>query len=162
PAEHPVGQQRHPRAVVGRLRHRAGRDRLEHKLWIPLHARLRVPARRHQERERRAPRRLVVAAVRAEADHGAILCRCLACGMEYQARPPSQSLVVIRRLVALRVGVVVMVLVAVTTGGWRYAPTLGWIAAACVYLGWTWTVVLPMDADQTREHVAPEDPPRGW
>ena len=82
--------------------------------------------------------------------------------MEYQARPRSRKLVLLRRLVALLVGLVVMVLVVFTTGGWRYAPIFGWIAAACVYLGWTWIVVLPMDADQTREHVGPEDPPGGW
>jgi uncharacterized membrane protein len=82
--------------------------------------------------------------------------------MEYQARSRSRKHVVIRLAVALLIGLIVMVLVVLTTAGWRYAPIFGWIAAACVYLGWTWIVVLPMDADQTLEHVGPEDPPRGW
>jgi uncharacterized membrane protein len=64
-------------------------------------------------------------------------------------------------MVAALVGLVVVVVLGFTAG-WPYAPTVGWIAAACVYLGWTWIVVLPMDADQTRDHVRPEDPPRGW
>ena len=46
--------------------------------------------------------------------------------------------------------------------GSTYAPAVGWIVAACVYLGWTWIVVFPMDAERTRDHVGPEDPPRGW
>jgi uncharacterized membrane protein len=81
--------------------------------------------------------------------------------MEYQAQSRWRMRVVIRLIVALLVGVAVLLAVGFTTG-WRYAPTFGWIAAACVYLAWTWIVVLPMDADQTREHVGPEDPPRGW
>ena len=81
--------------------------------------------------------------------------------MEKQARSRWQTRVVIRLMVAVLVGLVVLVLLGFTTG-WRYAPALGWIATACVYLGWTWIVVLPMDADQTRDHVGPEDPPRGW
>ena len=64
-------------------------------------------------------------------------------------------------MMAVLVGLVVALALGFTTG-WRYAPTVGWIAAACVYLAWTWIVVLPMDADQTRRHVGPEDPPRGW
>lgn len=69
--------------------------------------------------------------------------------------------VVIRLLVAALVGVAA-VLLAGFSSGWTYAPSVGWIAAACVYLSWTWSVVLPMDAEQTRAHVEPEDPPRGW
>nr|WP_232007467.1 DUF1345 domain-containing protein [Mycobacterium intermedium] len=67
----------------------------------------------------------------------------------------------IRLIAALLFGLVAAAAVRFTTG-WTYAPTVGWIVAACVYLGWTWRVVLPMDADQTRDHVRPEDPPRGW
>jgi uncharacterized membrane protein len=63
--------------------------------------------------------------------------------------------------VAFIVGVVVGLALAFTAG-FRYAPAAGWIAAASVYLVRTWWVVLPMDADQTRRHVGPENPPRGW
>lgn len=34
-----------------------------------------------------------------------------------------------------------------------YAPAVGWITAAAVYLLWTWTVIFPMDAAATREHA---------
>src|ERR1700727_3543228 len=81
--------------------------------------------------------------------------------MEKQARSLRQTHVVIRLRVAVLVGLGVVVLVGLTAG-WRYAPAVGWIATASVYLGWTWIVVLPMDADQTRNHVGPGDPPRGW
>lgn len=33
-----------------------------------------------------------------------------------------------------------------------YAPAAGWIAAAAIYLGWTWRLLLPMDAEQTRRY----------
>lgn len=81
--------------------------------------------------------------------------------MEQQARSHWQKRVVIRLAVAVVVGVAVALAFALTAG-WRYSLTVGWIAAAAVYLAWTWIVVLPMDADQTRRHVGPEDPPRGW
>ncbi|OBK23242.1 hypothetical protein A5634_05640 [Mycobacterium asiaticum] len=76
-------------------------------------------------------------------------------------RPRVRRRVVIRLLVAALIGVAVLAAVA-ATAGWRYAPSLGWTAAAAVYLVWTWIVVLPMDPDRTRRHVTPEDPPSGW
>lgn len=69
--------------------------------------------------------------------------------------------VVGRLIVAVLIGVAVGVGVAAIEG-WRYAPSLGWTAAALFYLLRTWIVVLPMDAEQTRDHVGPEDPPAGW
>lgn len=69
--------------------------------------------------------------------------------------------VVNRLIVAALIGLAVAALVA-GTAGWRYAPSVGWTAAALVYLVRTWMIVLPMDAEQTREHVGPEDPPSGW
>lgn len=68
---------------------------------------------------------------------------------------------VIRPLVAALAGAAAAVLVHVVAG-WRYAPSVGWITAASIFLVWTWIVVLPMDADATRDRVEPEDPPRGW
>jgi uncharacterized membrane protein len=81
--------------------------------------------------------------------------------MEYQPRPQGQKRVAIRLIVAVVVGFAVTLELGFTTG-LRYSLAVGWIAAACVYLAWTWKVVLPMDADETRRQVGPEDPPRGW
>lgn len=64
-------------------------------------------------------------------------------------------------MVAGLIGAGALLAVAITAG-WDYAPSVGWTAAALVYLVWTWIVVLPMDAMRTREHVVPEDPPSGW
>ncbi|QLL08657.1 DUF1345 domain-containing protein [Mycobacterium vicinigordonae] len=81
--------------------------------------------------------------------------------MAHQARSRWRTQVVIRLIVAAAVGVIAATLVHFLAG-LRYAPSVGWIAAAATYLVWTWIVVLPMDAAKTREHVEPEDPPRGW
>lgn len=81
--------------------------------------------------------------------------------MENNARSAWRMHVVIRLMMAALLGISTAVAVG-SAAGFRYAPAAGWIAAAFVYLAWTWSVVLPMDADQTREHVRPEDPPRGW
>ncbi|MBX9979844.1 MAG: DUF1345 domain-containing protein [Mycobacterium gordonae] len=69
--------------------------------------------------------------------------------------------IAIRLIVAGAVGAAAVVLF-VATAGWAYAPSVGWMAAALVYLVWTCIVVLPMDAERTRKHVVPEDPPTGW
>ena len=34
-----------------------------------------------------------------------------------------------------------------------YAPAVGWITAAAVYLAWTWAVTWRMDAEATRQHA---------
>ncbi len=81
--------------------------------------------------------------------------------MEEQGRLSRQQRVVIRLALAATVGLAVSTAVGAIAGS-TYAPAVGWIAAACVYLGWTWIVVFPMDAERTRDHVGPEDPPRGW
>lgn len=41
---------------------------------------------------------------------------------------------------------------------WRYAPAVGWIAAAVVWLVWTWAVIRPMDPQATASHATREDP----
>ena len=73
-----------------------------------------------------------------------------------------QQRVVIRLALAATVGLAVSTAVGAIDQARPDAPAVGWIAAACVYLGWTWIVVFPMDAERTRDHVGPEDPPRGW
>jgi uncharacterized membrane protein len=87
--------------------------------------------------------------------------KCLACGMEEQARLSRQKRVVIRLALVATVGLAVSTAVGVRAGS-TYAPVVGWIAAAGVYLGWTWIVVFPMNAERTRKHIGPEDPPMGW
>ncbi|HZA09945.1 DUF1345 domain-containing protein [Mycobacterium sp.] len=70
----------------------------------------------------------------------------------------------LRDTLAVRVAVAVLVGVAVAAvvaghAGWRYALA-GWVAAAAVYVVWTWTVVWPMDATSTALHATREDPTR--
>ncbi len=53
------------------------------------------------------------------------------------------------------------VLAAVITGlsgGVDYAASVGWDVAAVVFLVWTWSVIAPMDAENTRTHATREDP----
>jgi uncharacterized membrane protein len=47
-----------------------------------------------------------------------------------------------------------------TLGSWRYAPLVGWDAAAATFAAGVWTAVAPMDPDQTAEHARREDPTR--
>lgn len=60
--------------------------------------------------------------------------------------------------VALRVGTAglaggAMALVTGVNSRLAYAPAVGWITAAVVYLVWTWVVIFPMDAAATRDHA---------
>ena len=57
------------------------------------------------------------------------------------------------RLMTSGVAGVAAALAAGTALGWPYAPAVGWIAAAAVYLGATWLLVGPMDAAATEEHA---------
>lgn len=59
----------------------------------------------------------------------------------------------VRVNVALALGVLAAVLVGMLRQEWHYSPAVGWIVAATVYLVWTWSVVLPMDAEGTAAHV---------
>jgi uncharacterized membrane protein len=68
-------------------------------------------------------------------------------------------------LIAVRGGVAVAVGVAAAVGavammGWRYGPAVGWIAAAAVYLVWTWMAVGRLDPQRTASHATREDPTR--
>jgi uncharacterized membrane protein len=66
----------------------------------------------------------------------------------------------VRVIAAVLVGAVVASTVSAELG-WRYALT-GWIAAAGVYVGWTWIVVSHMDAERTAQHATREDPTRAF
>jgi len=55
--------------------------------------------------------------------------------------------------VALIVGVLAGVGVGMLRDEWHFAPAIGWIVAASVYLVWTWSLVLGMDDAQTSAHV---------
>jgi uncharacterized membrane protein len=68
-------------------------------------------------------------------------------------------------LIAVRGGIAVAVGVATTaavvaTVGWQYGPAVGWIAAATVYLVWTWLAVGRLDPQTTASHATREDPTR--
>lgn len=43
---------------------------------------------------------------------------------------------------------------------WRYAPLIGWDAAAVVFTGWVWAAIGPMDPRETDRHARREDPNR--
>ncbi|MEI7914504.1 MAG: DUF1345 domain-containing protein [Mycobacteriaceae bacterium] len=58
-----------------------------------------------------------------------------------------------RIIVALIVGVLAGVGVGMLRDEWHFAPAIGWIVAASVYLVWTWSLVLGMDDAQTSAHV---------
>lgn len=66
----------------------------------------------------------------------------------------------VRVAVAAAVGVGVAVLAAVAAPD-RYAPMVGWDAAAVVFLAWTWSSIWPRTARQTRELATRDDPSRG-
>ena len=57
-----------------------------------------------------------------------------------------------RLAVAGVAGALAAVAVGVTLG-WPYAPAVGWIVAAVLYLAWTWLLIAPMDAAATEEHA---------
>jgi uncharacterized membrane protein len=48
--------------------------------------------------------------------------------------------------------------VTLVVGGWELSPVVGWDFAALVVLGWTWRTVWPMNATQTKQLAATEDP----
>ena len=66
--------------------------------------------------------------------------------------------VAVRAVAAVLIGVAVASTISAEFG-WRYALT-GWIAAAAVYVSWTWIVVAGMDAKHTAAHATREDPTR--
>ncbi|HPX36540.1 MAG TPA: DUF1345 domain-containing protein [Mycobacterium sp.] len=59
----------------------------------------------------------------------------------------------LRISVALTFGVLAAVLVGMTRQEWHFAPAVGWIAAAAIYLVWTWSILLPMNGKRTIDHV---------
>jgi uncharacterized membrane protein len=69
------------------------------------------------------------------------------------------GLIAIRGGVALAVGVAAAA-AAVAPIGWQFAPAVGWIVAAAVYLLWTWWAVGKLDPKRTASHATREDPTR--
>jgi uncharacterized membrane protein len=69
------------------------------------------------------------------------------------------GLIGVRGGAALAVGVAAAAAV-VATAGWRYGPAVGWIAAAAIFLLWTWAAVGRMDPPRTASHATREDPTR--
>jgi uncharacterized membrane protein len=70
----------------------------------------------------------------------------------------SRETAAVRIAVAVVLGIAVAFAVGNTVGG-RFA-LVGWIAAAAVYVGWTWLIVGGMDANETRRYATREDPTR--
>jgi len=66
----------------------------------------------------------------------------------------------VRVTVAAAAGVVVALLTVVIAPG-RYAPMVGWDAAAIVFLLWTWLSIWPRAPRETRELATRDDPSRG-
>lgn len=64
------------------------------------------------------------------------------------------------RLSAAAIAGLIVCFVIGPTTQWRYAPAAGWIAAAAVFLIWTWLVIGHMGPVQTKEHARREDPIR--
>jgi uncharacterized membrane protein len=64
-----------------------------------------------------------------------------------------------RIAVATVVGVVVAIVI-VALAAPKYAPAVGWDAAALVLEAWTWLVVKRMNPEQTATHATREDPTR--
>jgi uncharacterized membrane protein len=62
-------------------------------------------------------------------------------------------------VVATSVGVVVAVL-TVFLGNWRYAPSVGWAAAAASFCAWIWREIWPLSAPQVADRATAEDPNR--
>ena len=59
----------------------------------------------------------------------------------------------------VRIAVALLLGAGAATATWvvspqgHFAPAVGWITAAAVYLVWTWLTVLPLDAAATEDHV---------
>ena len=64
-----------------------------------------------------------------------------------------------RLAVAAVVGLVVGLVVGATVE-WSFLPLVGWVVAAAVFLGWTLTVVWPLDGAETHGLSQREDPSR--
>jgi uncharacterized membrane protein len=82
-----------------------------------------------------------------------------------RAEAPVRNESVSRRRTGLRLTVTVLVGVLVggitaMLGGWRIAIDLGWVAAASVYLLWTWIVIGSKDADATARAATRQNPHR--
>ncbi len=56
-------------------------------------------------------------------------------------------------------GLIAGVIVAATVG-WRYGLLAAWMGAAAVFLGWIWSRIVHLDAQETAAHAVREDPGR--
>ncbi len=60
---------------------------------------------------------------------------------------------------AASVGVVAAVL-TIVLGNWRYAPSVGWAAAAASFCAWVWREIWPLPPSQVAARATAEDPNR--
>jgi uncharacterized membrane protein len=72
-------------------------------------------------------------------------------------KTPSSVSTARRVAVASAIGGVVAA-VAAASAAWQTAPLLGWATAALIWLAWTWTVVLRLDAAETGRFATREEP----
>jgi uncharacterized membrane protein len=64
-----------------------------------------------------------------------------------------------RMALAATVGVLAAVL-TIFLGSWRYAPSVGWAAAAATFCAWIWWEIWPLPAPQVAARATAEDPNR--
>jgi uncharacterized membrane protein len=62
-----------------------------------------------------------------------------------------------RVIVAVVIGLAAS-MITEALAGWDYAPSVGWVCTAAVFLAWTWSAVAGMDAEETAAHATREDP----
>jgi uncharacterized membrane protein len=72
-------------------------------------------------------------------------------------KTPSTASTARRFVVASAIGGVVAG-VAAASAAWQTAPLLGWATTALIWLVWTWTVVLRLDAAETSTFATREEP----
>ncbi len=78
--------------------------------------------------------------------------------MTQPARPPMHRSRV--RFAAMIVVGLIAAGICLVLGVWKYAPAVGWAAAASTYIIWVWSIIGRMDARATAESATREDPSR--
>jgi uncharacterized membrane protein len=75
------------------------------------------------------------------------------------AMAPGHPMTAQRMVVATSIGVAAAVL-TIFVGNWRYAPSVGWAAAAATFSAWIWWEIWPLPAPQVAARATSEDPNR--
>jgi uncharacterized membrane protein len=64
------------------------------------------------------------------------------------------------RLISMLVAGAIAATVTALTNGAKYAPVVGWDAAALVFTVWVWSVIATMNPEATKTHATRENPGR--